>query len=137
MPETVRKAADAQLIEIHRAAVTGATDRVHQGAKPTVEGVAGGTAAAAGGCLVFRPAPFTPQGAPTELRVTLPPAGLIVTADGGPVAIGMRRFADEYKPVGRVATGASGVLRIAPDRAVQPWHLRVSPTERARVCGLA
>jgi hypothetical protein len=50
--------------------------------------------------------------------------------------VGVRRFANEFQPVGGVAPGASATLRIRPDLAAQPWHVRVAPTQGATVCGI-
>jgi hypothetical protein len=137
MPADVRKAADSQLIRIHEVSLRGSTAGLRPGARPAVEGVVGGVVTGRGACVTFRPAGVTPPGATSELRVAVPRTGLLVTSEGSPAAVGLRRFAEEFQPLGSVASGASAVLRIGPDLATQPWHLRVAPTDRAMVCGLA
>jgi hypothetical protein len=137
MPENVRKAADSQLLSIHKVGLAGTTPGLRPGARPAIESAVGGAVTGRDACLTFDPAGATPPGATSELRLAVPPTGLLVTGEGGLVAVGVRRFADEFQAVGTVAAGASAVLRIGPDLATQPWHLRVAPTERARVCGLA
>jgi hypothetical protein len=135
-PEGVRKAADSQLTHIHGVALEGGTAGARPGAAPTLDAVVNGTRTDAGGCVGFQSAGFVASGATSELRVTVPARGLLVTAQGGPVEAGIRRFGDEFQSIGTLAPGASAVLRIRPDLAPQPWHLRVSPGQRVRVCGL-
>jgi hypothetical protein len=51
----------------------------------------------------------------------------------------VRRFADGFpeQPLGTLAAGGSATLRIRPDRAEQPWHVRVASDRRVTACGLA
>jgi hypothetical protein len=136
-PEVIREAADKQLITIHDVRLVPGS-AVASGGPPTVDAVAGGTASADGACIRFRPAAFA-NGAPAahDFRITLPPAGVLLTADGGSAGLALRRFAGDYQPLGSLPAGNSASLRIGPDSAPQPWHLRVAPTAGASVCGLA
>jgi hypothetical protein len=70
-----------------------------------------------------------------QLDVIVPSSGLVVTAQGGPVTVSVRRFADEFLPVSRLAGFASAVLKIGPDLSARAWHARLESTERATVCG--
>jgi hypothetical protein len=132
-PEAARMDADTELVEIHQVRLGPAAAAA--GLAPTVESVAGGAVIAGGGCVSFKPAPAT--AGVSELRVAVPVSGVLVKADGGPLAVAVRRFADEFHPLGNVPTGVSAGVRIAPDRAAQPWHLRLAPASGATVCGLA
>jgi hypothetical protein len=135
--ENVRLEADGQLVRMHAVGLRTSSARVGSRAPPAVDAVAGGTVTGGGGCRTFRPAGFTASPTANDLRVTLPPGGLLVTAEGGPVSVGVRRFADGFQQVGNVTPGGSAALRIRPDLAPQPWQVRVAPTGRATVCGLA
>jgi hypothetical protein len=138
-PENLRLAADSQLLHIHRVGLRNNTGPVRTTSRPVVDSVTGGNVNARGGCVIFRPAPFTPSPASNELSVTMPRGGLTVTADGGPATVGVRRFAAGYsaQPQGTLVAGATGSLRILPDLAPQPWHVRVTPVDGATVCGVA
>jgi hypothetical protein len=136
-PEAARRVADLTLLDIHRIRLHPARRGVRRGAPPAVEAAAGGTVVRRGACRSFVPAGVTPVSAGHQLDVIVPSSGLVVTAQGGPVTVSVRRFADELLPVGRLATAASAVLRIAPDLSARTWHARVAPTDRATVCGVA
>jgi hypothetical protein len=136
-PESVRLQADGELVRMHEIGLGPASPSAASGSAPTVDGVTGGAVAGRGSCAQFRPAAFTARATNNELRLTVPLAGVLVTAEGGPASVGLRRFADEFQAVGKVAPGATAALRIRRDLAPQPWHLRVAPTEQVTVCGLA
>jgi hypothetical protein len=136
-PKAARRVADLTLLDIHRIRLHPARRGVRRGAPPAVEAAAGGTVVRRGACRSFVPAGVTPVSAGHQLDVIVPSSGLVVTAQGGPVTVSVRRFADELLPVGRLATAASAVLRIAPDLSARTWHARVAPTDRATVCGVA
>ena len=57
----------------------------------------------------------------------------MLTARGGSATVSLRRFADHFPedPLGRISPGGSGGLTIRPDRAPQPWHVRVAPEAQA------
>ena len=135
-PEPVRRATDAELTRIHRIGLPPAPPP-GRGAAPVLEGAAGGTATRAGSCLVFRGPPFVPRGQERWVDVTVPSGGLVVEAVTGDARVALRRFAAGYgadQELGRVRAGAAALLSIRRDRAAQPWHLRVSPEQGARVC---
>jgi len=73
------------------------------------------------------PALGPPSGSPA-LRMPLPAAGAWISVLRGTAAIGVRRFADGYQDIGRVAAGAPATLRIARDRDARPWQLEVRPS---------
>jgi hypothetical protein len=136
-PEAARRVADLTLIDIHRIRLQPAPRGVRPRAPPAVEAAVGGTVVRRGACVSFVPAGVTPVAAGHQLDVIVPSSGLVVTAQGGPVTVSVRRFADEFLPVGRLAGSASAFLRIGPDLSARAWHARVEPTDRATVCGVA
>jgi hypothetical protein len=69
------------------------------------------------------------------LELTPPSHGVLIRAAASPAFVAVRRFADEFQPVGTVAARTSSALRIAPDLAARPWRLRVATSTRATVCG--
>ncbi len=116
LPEAARASADTELVDIYDLAF--------------VRARLPGTR-----CLLVAPPPFTANGsAPPELSATVPPAGLTVTASQGNANVGIRRFADEFRPVGTIASGSSVTLRVPADRSTQPWRVSVQPQGRATVC---
>jgi hypothetical protein len=137
-PEPARATADAQLVAVHRPTVRPAPRGLRLGRRPVVDSAAGGVVAGRGPCLRFRPARFTATGARSELELTLPQARLLLRARGGPATISLRRFSSAFprQPLGRLAPSVTAVLRVARDRGVLPWHVRVVPTAGATVCGL-
>jgi hypothetical protein len=134
--ERARRAADTDLIALHGVALRPGAGGASRGAPPRVDSAAGGTAAADGACVRFVPASVAAPGAGSEIQVALPAAGVVLRGEGGPVTVGVRRFADEYQPVGTLAASSSATLRIGPDRATQPWHLRIASARPATVCAL-
>ena len=136
-PESARRAADDQLTKIHRVGLTPTTPPADPGAAPAVDAVAGGRATPSGGCVEFAPAEAGPAQPEPALELTVPAGGLVLTARGGGAAVTLRRFADGFpdEPLGRIAPGGSGLLTIRPDRAPQPWHVRVAPDARVTACG--
>jgi hypothetical protein len=134
-PELIRQAADTQLTTLHDVRLLSGAALV-SGAGPTVNAVTGGAVSASGSCIRFRASPFSSGAAGHDLRMTIPPGGLLVRADGGSAGVDLRRFADDFQPLGRLMAGTSASVRIGPDSAPQAWQLRVAPTARATVCGL-
>jgi hypothetical protein len=135
-PEPARRVADTQLIGIHEVGLESGDGASRAGETPVVDSVDGGRASERGGCVVFRRLRVNSTDARNELEVTVPSKGLVVTATGGPATVAVRRFADGFQPLGRLAASASATLRMAPDLAARPWHMRVNPTDRATVCAL-
>jgi len=70
--------------------------------------------------------------------LTLPAAGVLLTARGAPATVAVRRFAARFPetPVGSVNAAGSAILRIGPDRADVPWHIRVASERPVRACGV-
>lgn len=136
-PEEARLGADSQLLHI-RGLGLGPARAAGAGAAPPVEAVAGGAVRTAGGCVRFRPPSFTPAGIVGRLEVTVPAGGLLVRSDGGPAPLGLRRFAHTFPSDAQatLAPSAPTTLRLSPDAAREPWHLRLLPARGATVCGL-
>ena len=132
-PESARGTADAELEAIHDVEVAAAPATAPAEAAPTVEAVSGGSQTAADGCVRFRP-----NGAqPAVLRLTVPPGGLLLKAVGGPAKVSVRRFATVFPAEPLTTLTGSGVLKIDPDRAPQPWHVQLTPAASAEACSVA
>ena len=132
-PESARGTADAELEAIHDVEVAAAPATAPAEAAPTVEAVSGGSQTAADGCVRFRP-----NGAqPAVLRLTVPPGGLLLKAVGGPAKVSVRRFATVFPAEPLTTLSGSGVLKIDPDRAPQPWHVQLTPAASAEACSVA
>ncbi len=137
MPDVLRSDADAQLIAIHGVMLTSAASHTSiVGAPPRIDAVASGEASVHGSCVAFRPRAPAAATSPSVLALTVPPGGLLLSARGGSAAIGLRRFASQFQPLGRLASSSSAILRIAPDLASQRWHVQLEPAGRATACGL-
>jgi hypothetical protein len=136
-PENARLAADGELVNIHRLAVRPGAAATG-GAAPRVDAVAEGTVNTRGGCVHFRPAEARVAGTTTELQVTVPPGGLLLTASGAPATVSVRRFAVTFPraPLARLAPEGSGTLRPGRDRATQPWHVRLISEAGVSACSL-
>jgi hypothetical protein len=135
-PEDARRVADTELIAIHQVGLLPSRSGLRPGRKPALDGGDAGVGET-GACIRFQLPGVTAANANSDLEFTLPPGGVVVTAEGGPATVSVRRFADEFQPAGKLASSATAMLRIGPDRATQPWHVRVAPAGRARVCGIA
>jgi hypothetical protein len=136
-PEGARLLADAELARIDGVALGASRPRTAAAGAPAVDGAIGGTATASGACVSFRPRPAGPAEPAPAMALTLPAGGLALSAGGGPAAISVRRFAAEFQaPRLRLGAGATASLRIAADRAREPWHVRVAPAARAVACAL-
>jgi hypothetical protein len=135
--EQARLAADIELANIQ-----GTTPRAGTAAPgsspPTVDAAHGGQARTAGGCVRFRAGAVTPRGLNTDVELTVPPAGLVMTAENAPASVALRRFAVSFapEPTVRLAPGGSATLRPPQDDVEQPWHVRVATQGAARACGL-
>ena len=132
-----RIAADLELAKIDGLLPQSSTERPGP-TPPDVDAAVGGQVRTSGGCVHFRASAAILPGAITELQVTLPPSGLLLTAEGGPVSVTPRRFTPVFPsdPVARLVPGGSSVLRPTRDRAPQPWHVRLSTQAGVRACGL-
>jgi hypothetical protein len=137
-PEPARRIADAELADIHRVAFVPAARAAPAGDPPVVDGVLGGTVSRDEHCATFTPAGAAPAGDVRAIELTLPGDGIRLTADEAPLTIALRRFADGFPTDARarMAAGATATLRIGPDAAPQPWHVRVAPEGRVTACGL-
>jgi hypothetical protein len=134
--EQARGIADAELESAHRVGLRPVGPHPKAGPRPAVDAAAGGAVAGHGGCVRFRPLGVTPAGVTPTLDLTLPRGGLSLRAQGGPATVSLRRFAVTFpaEPLARVSSTAG--LRIGPDRAPNPWHVRLLPSGRVTACGL-
>jgi hypothetical protein len=127
-----RQDADLELIRIHQIALRSEAAGATLGGRPVVKQAAG--AVRTQGSCVFLTRGSSAKSAFVE--VIIPASGVIMTADGGPATVGIRRFADISHPLGTLTSSAPASVKIAPDGATQPWLLTVTPTRRVAVCGL-
>lgn len=136
--EDVRLAVDAELASIHRIELAPTGSGAPLGSRPEVDAVTGGTVAGRGACLVFTPIAAGPAADTSTIAITVPPAGIQLTARGGPATLALRRFAAGFppEPQWRLGSSATATLRIGPDRAPQPWHVRLAPEGGVTACGL-
>ena len=133
-PEPARLAADTELIRIHMLTLSPPGGGVPAASRPAVDGIAGGTATPAGSCIRFTAAPVVPAGAASTIDVTVPAAGIVVSAAGAPAAVSVRRFAQELQPLGQVAASSAVAVRTFPDRSGVPWHVRIAAQRAATIC---
>jgi hypothetical protein len=131
-PEPQRESADAVLVAAVRPSLM-PVGAARPSAPVTVDAVGGGNQTRSGICTVFRPA------APgASIDMTVPARGLILTDMGNvSVEIRLRRFADAF-PTGQnlvLPSGGTRLLRIRPDKAPVPWHLRATGSTPVRICG--
>jgi hypothetical protein len=135
-PWYVRLAADRELIRILNVDLQRSSGDRTLGSRPAVDGVMEGRIAPRQSCVAIRAE--DPSGLRrARLDVVLPPEGVRLAAAGGPVRVSVRRIADTFEPIGRIAGSARAILRIRPDGLAQPWHIRVETTDRSTICGLA
>jgi hypothetical protein len=133
-----RRQVDREIFGIHRIALEPSSADLRLGRRPVVDQtIAGETVADGGACIAFRPAAASPASDTPVLRVTVPPEGALLEAEGGAVEVSLRRFADEFYDLGRLAPSVRAALRVRPDLSSQPWRLQIEPVEGATVCGLA
>ena len=90
-----------------------------------------GTIRGSGACMLVRP-----TGAPVAVDAPLSAAGLIVGPRGAPVDVRLRRFGDGFAadPRFSIQAGVPALVRVAADRAEQPWHVRLSSGGPFVVC---
>jgi hypothetical protein len=67
-------------------------------------------------------------------QLIYPRGGIAVRAATAPVQVGVRRFADQFQPIGTVAAGSAGELHIAPDSAAVPWRLQLKSSGPITTC---
>jgi|GEM_PF-995827 len=137
-PDYARQVADAETVHIRGLVVrpSAARSAAGGGVAPTIEVAWPGTASTEGGCTSYAAA-AAGAGAVNRLQLLFPPAGVKVTATGGPASVGVRRFAQEFQPVGTVPAGTAATLQIGLDPAPVPWHLQVVTSGAVRVCTIA
>lgn len=137
-PEYARQIADGELTLIHEVALAPSEADPPLGAAPAVDTATGGGVTVRGRCVTFRPAGVRAAGVASELAFTLPSSGVLLTAGRAAATVAVRRFAQAFPepPLGTVTAGASAILRIGPDRADRPWHVRVASEQPVTACGL-
>lgn len=132
LPPAARVTADSELIRIHDISLQPEARPARTGSAPVAHTITGGKASRRGSCVGLQAS--GPREA--DLRLELPAAGVSVTAVGGAAMVRIRRFADGFRLVGAVPRAGSAALRVAPDRAQEPWHVSVTTGTSATVCGL-
>jgi hypothetical protein len=134
----VRTSADLQLIAIHRVTLSPAAGASSSAAAspPAVDAIEAGTVTTQGACVTYKPSAFTSVLATSQLLVTLPTGGLLLRAGPQPLSVGVRRFSSQFQQLGTIAPARQTTLRISPDLAPQPWHVRIATQGTATVCGL-
>lgn len=138
-PEFVRSAVDAEFSSAHGVGLTSAPPGASLGSPPATDAASGGAVRNGGSCANFTPAGFGSTSSTSTFDFTLPASGVLLKTRGGPATLSVRRYADEFPaaPQARMGSSATAVLRIRPDLSRQPWHVRVAPSARLTVCGLA
>jgi len=136
-PEAARVEADAELAGIHAVAPRPSATDPPLGDRPAVDAPAPALRETRS-CVQLRLPAAGPVTAAPELRLPVPPAGLLVTAGDAPVDVSVRRFAAGFPAAaqGTIAAGSSATLRIGADRARLPWHVRLVSRAAVRACAL-
>ena len=135
-PEAARETADAELLGIHQLALGALSAAPALGPAPAVDSFGSGTISTHGACVTFTPSRVLPSGATAGLAVTVAESGVALEALGAPAAVGVRRFADVFQPVGTLEPQGRASIRIAADRSAQRWHLQIISSGRVLACGL-
>src|SRR5262249_42860387 len=116
LPDPARVTADAELVDIYHLAPAPAQ-------LPSDH------------CLAVARPPFSGNGsAPPAPAVPVPAGGLEVPATNGDAPMGIRRFADQFEPLGVIASGSRVAVRVPPDHSPQPWQMSIEPQGHATVC---
>ena len=136
--EQDRAGADFTLTQIYRVAAVPAGGERPGGPPLEVEETTAGEVSATGSCVRLRPTGYHALGVRTSVAVPLPRDGLLITPQGGPVELAVRRFSDQFprRTLGAARDGDSFVLRIPADRDPRAWHVQLTPAERVTACGI-
>jgi hypothetical protein len=135
-PEPARELADTEMIHVRGLTLRPNLARPPAGPRPAVDLVSAGNVKPQRSCTTFAAAAAAP-GQLSQLQLTVPAAGVWLVASGAQAAVGVRRFADAFQPLGTLPAGAAATLRIALDAARRPWHLQVVTSGSTTACGLA
>jgi hypothetical protein len=132
--EPERQAADTVLAQALRLGLRPGSLSPSSGQRPRID-------AAASGKVTFRPGCVTlgPTAADAHIDLAVPPTGIAITTSGdAPVEVRLRRFADTFPPgpIDTVVARSTEILKIPEHAATDPWHLRLTPSEPVRACGL-
>jgi hypothetical protein len=135
-PEPARELADAEMAHIRRLSLVPSGAAPATGPLPQVDLTSAATTTSVRSCISFAPTAAA-VGQVNQTQLTLPRAGVRLSASGAQAMIGVRRFADGFQPLGTIPAGASATLGVPQDNLGRPWHLRVVGTGAVRICGLA
>jgi hypothetical protein len=135
-PADARAVTDAQLVDAGEIRAFSAPARPAYGSVPTVVHVAETAIRAHAACLSVRQSPSALEDPRTQLVLTVPPGGLLVTTARS-ARVGVRRFGIGAHPLVSPSTRSAFVVRALPDAARQPWQLILQVTASATVCGLS
>jgi hypothetical protein len=137
-PDYAREAADSQLVKIQQLGLQGVgrMPAPATGAPPTVDSVESGAVSVSGACASYRPTVYTPAIAANALQVEVPASGLLLSIGDVSASVGVRRFSTQFQQLGTIAPRARATLRVTPDLAPEPWHLRISADGPLVACRL-
>jgi hypothetical protein len=99
--------------------------------RPHVARLSAGTLTARGACVTL-----AGERVSADLHV-IPRRALVVEPRGdAPVAVRVRRFADEFPsaPIGQAEPGETWLLRLPPGRSRRPWHVELAGPGDVRAC---
>ena len=133
-PDGARLVADQELIHIHAIAPHPASGHLAVGPRPPVV-FASGAVTGRGSCVLLRSGNGAAARSEIAVRGTSP--RLVITAQGGPATVGVRRFAAQFQYVGTVLPSTRSTVRIGPDLSTRRWDVLVVAASRASVCGLS
>jgi hypothetical protein len=129
-----RQAADSVLAQALRLELRPQAASSSPGPRPRIDAASSGDVAFRPGCITL-----SPTAAGAFIDVTVPSTGVAVTNSGeAPVEARIRQFADTFPqgPLGTIAPRSTAILRIPERPGVGAWHLRLTPNEAVRACGL-
>jgi hypothetical protein len=133
-----QQAADAQMLSDRDVTFAGATTPSSPGGLAArIESAAGGAATSRGACVEFVPAAALAPGAASSVTLQLTPGHVSVSTGPAPSTVAVRRFSTAFTRLGMVRPRGSAILSVSPDRAPQPWHLRISSSAPVRVCAVS
>jgi hypothetical protein len=135
-PEDARFVTDGELVHAHGVGLVPATASLSTAGPPRVDQSSGGSISSGDSCLTFASG-FNAAGTQSQIQLAVPPGGVLVTAVNAPASVGVRRYAQAFHGVGTLAAGATGALRISPDRSALPWHLQLVTQGRVIACQLS
>ncbi len=131
--ESVRQAADRELILAEGIRPRPASAESRNGGTLEAGPVTSGELSSEGQCVRLTPV----EGTTATTAFVLPVGGFSFEAPpGAPPALALRRFGDQFSPLGPPATEGPQAVRLPRDRAAAPWRLAVGATRPLKICPL-